>query len=545
MAEEHYEINQPAPLNVLDDTKKHFTWRQVRTLLISSTGFFMDAYDIFIINLVTPMLGYVYYKDNNNKMPSGIQGPFKGMVSFGQLCGQLTFGFLGDAFGRKAIYGLELGIIILATINCATAASAAVGVGAVGFLGFWRFFLGFGIGGDYPMSSTVASEWASAGRRGQMVSLIFAMQGVGQVAAALVTMILLAIFKGAINSNVDNLDYVWRICIGFGAVPAVMTIYGRLTLPESPRYSVNVKQDEEAARHALERTASFRRRSSVRDPEKDRETHPETEEVSVLASKSHFAKWKNLKVLLGCSLCWFFMDIAFYGTNLNQAIILSLMGFAPRGAGAWDTLFKQALGNLILSLLGALPGYFVTVFLIERIGRLPIQYTGFVLVGVLFIILGAAWTPIRDTSVALFIVLFAIAQFFFNFGPNSTTFVLPAEVFPTRHRAKAHGIASASGKLGAIIATFCFNVLADVGGPQGEGTFIWGVLIIFGCLMLICVVFTHWIPETKGKSLDYFESLDDQIGLTRQPSVPTLSKDSAPRHQDASIPLERISPQSR
>jgi MFS family permease len=506
-------------------------------------------------------------------MPSSIQGPFKGMVSFGQLCGQLTFGFLGDAFGRKAIYGLELGIIILATINCSTAASAVEGVGAVGFLGFWRLFLGFGIGGDYPMSSTVASEWASAGRRGQMVSLIFAMQGVGQVCAALVTMILLAIFKGAINANVDNLDYVWRICIGFGAIPAVLTIYGRLTLPESPRYSMNVKQDEEAAREALERTASFRR-PSEKDLEKDRATHPETEEVSVPADKSihdgeslsrkqtmtkktqkqvrhenlrdfrmYFAKWRNLKVLLGCSLTWFFMDIAFYGTNLNQAVILSLMGFAPEGAGPWETLFKQALGNLILSLLGALPGYFVTVFLIERIGRLPIQYTGFILVGILFIILGAAWTPIRDTSVALFIVLFAIAQFFFNFGPNSTTFVLPAEVFPTRHRAKAHGIASASGKLGAIIATFCFNVLADVGGPQGEGTFIWGVLIIFGCLMLLCVVFTHWIPETKGKSLDYFESLDDQVGIIRQSSVTSLPKRSSSRLPAASIPLESISPQ--
>lgn len=104
------------------------------------------------------------------------------------------------------------------------------------------------------------------------------------------------------------------------------------------------------------------------------------------------------------------MDIAFYGTNLNQAVILSLMGFAPENEGPWQTLFKQALGNLILSLLGALPGYFVTVFFIERIGRLPIQYTGFILVGVLFIILGAAWDPIRNASVALFIVLFAIAQ---------------------------------------------------------------------------------------------------------------------------------------
>jgi hypothetical protein len=47
------------------------------------------------------------------------------------------------------------------------------------------------------------------------------------------------------------------------------------------------------------------------------------------------------------------MDIAFYGTNLNQSIILSQIGFAPKGLDPWDTLFKQALGNLILSVLGA------------------------------------------------------------------------------------------------------------------------------------------------------------------------------------------------
>lgn len=86
------------------------------------------------------------------------------------------------------------------------------------------------------------------------------------------------------------------------------------------------------------------------------------------------------------------------------------MGFAPEDLAPWDTLFKQALGNLILSVLGALPGYIVSVLLIEKIGRKPIQFLGFILVGIIFIILGAAWGPIHQVSVALFIVLFAIAM---------------------------------------------------------------------------------------------------------------------------------------
>ena len=104
------------------------------------------------------------------------------------------------------------------------------------------------------------------------------------------------------------------------------------------------------------------------------------------------------------------MDIAFYGTNLNQALILSSMGFAPEDEAPWDTLFKQAIGNLILSGLGAFPGYIVSVLLIEKMGRKPIQYLGFLMVGIWFIILGAAWHPLQAASVAAFVIIFALAQ---------------------------------------------------------------------------------------------------------------------------------------
>lgn len=147
-----------------------------RTILTSGAGFFTDSYDVFIINLVTPMLGYVYYASNSNKMPADVEGIVKGMASVGTLIGQLLFGFLGDILGRK-IYGFELLIIIVGTINCATASSAVRGVSAIGFLGCWRLILGIGIGGDYPMSATITSEWSSTGRRGQMMALIFSMQG--------------------------------------------------------------------------------------------------------------------------------------------------------------------------------------------------------------------------------------------------------------------------------------------------------------------------------------------------------------------------------
>lgn len=143
-------------------------------------------------------------------------------------------------------------IITVATIFCATSASAEAGLSAIAFLGFWRLILGIGIGGDYPLSATITSEWAASHRRGMMIAAVFSMQGFGNVTAALVTLIVLACFKVPVENNVMNLDYVWRICIGLGAVPAALTIYARLTLPESPRYTVDVIGDKEAAWKALE-----------------------------------------------------------------------------------------------------------------------------------------------------------------------------------------------------------------------------------------------------------------------------------------------------
>ena len=98
-----------------------------------------------------------------------------------------------------------------------------------------------------------------------MIAMIFSMQGVGQVVAPIVTMIVLACFKGAITDNVDNLDYVWRICIGLGAVPAVLTVYSRFNLPESPRYAANVQHDAIAAQTALDSFPSSKKKNKSRD----------------------------------------------------------------------------------------------------------------------------------------------------------------------------------------------------------------------------------------------------------------------------------------
>jgi len=65
-----------------------------------------------------------------------------------------------------------------------------------------------------------------------------------------------------------------------------------------------------------------------------------------------------------------------------------------------------------------------------------------------------------------FVFLYCLTNFFQNFGPNTTTFVIPGEVFPTRYRSTAHGISAGSGKLGAVVAQVGFARLKDIGGTN-------------------------------------------------------------------------------
>ncbi|ORX97491.1 phosphate transporter [Basidiobolus meristosporus CBS 931.73] len=482
-------------LQALGDSK--LTGWHLRAIIVAGIGFFTDAYDIFIINLAVPMMGYVYYTENNNKIPKQYEGPLKGATAFGTLIGQLLFGYLGDRLGRKKMYGSELIIIIFATICCAIAGSWAKGVNVIAILGFWRFILGIGIGGDYPVSAVITSEFASTKRRGMMIAAVFASQGTGILVGALFTVIMLAIFQGAIRADQNNFDYVWRLMLAFGCVPAIFTVYFRLTMPESPRYTLEVNGDAEKAAEDLRGIMDIEEKDHLEAQHKIAKVNSQQPTFA-----QHFGQWKNLKVLLGTSLSWFFLDIAFYGLSLNQSYVLQAIGYSSKGLSPYDAMWTEAVGNLIISLMGTVPGYWFTVFLIERMGRIKIQLMGFAFLTIIFIVLSAGFYKIRDTAVALFVALFTLAQFFFNFGPNTTTFVLPSEVFPTRFRSTAHGISAASGKLGAIIATFGFNQLVEIGGKDGEHAFLPQTLGIFAAIMFLGFLSTFWVPETKGKSLE-------------------------------------------
>lgn len=134
-------------------------------------------------------------------------------------------------------------------MGCAIASGLSFGSTAksmVVSLCFFRFWLGFGIGGDYPLSAVIMSEYANQKTRGGFIAAVFAMQGIGILVAGAVAMGVSKAFMVAypapsfaqnhVLSTQPQGDFVWRIVLMFGAVPAAMTYYWRMKMPETARY---------------------------------------------------------------------------------------------------------------------------------------------------------------------------------------------------------------------------------------------------------------------------------------------------------------------
>ncbi|KAF3328220.1 inorganic phosphate transporter [Carex littledalei] len=113
-----------------------------------------------------------------------------------------------------------------------------------------------------------------------------------------------------------------------------------------------------------------------------------------------------------------------------------------------------------------------------------------------------------------FVVMYGLTFFFANFGPNTTTFIIPAEIFPARLRSTCHGISAACGKAGAIVGAFGFQYASQEHTPQSgyrKGIGLRNSLFVLATCNFLGMVMTLFVPETKGKSLEEItrENLDE------------------------------------
>ena len=205
-----------------------------RAVLISGMGFFTDAYDLFVIGTVAALVKVQW--NLSTTQTSWVTGA----AILGAFVGAFVFGRIADIFGRKVVYTTVAAIMIVGAIASALAPSFL-------FLVIARLILGLGIGGDYPVSAVLMSEYSNRADRGRLVGLVFSMQAVGLIVGPLVGIILL-------SSGVGD-PLAWRILLGLGALPAAAVIYFRAKMPESPRFKALVQGRADQAAKELNQFA--------------------------------------------------------------------------------------------------------------------------------------------------------------------------------------------------------------------------------------------------------------------------------------------------
>ncbi|KAJ0475909.1 putative ABC-type phosphate transporter [Helianthus annuus] len=176
-------------------------WYHAKAIVIAGMGFFTDAYDLFCISTVSKLLGCLYYPYHHasgepGKLPTRVKKAVIGVALVGTLTRQFVFGWLGDKLGRKKVYGITLLLMTLCAI-CSGLPFGYSPKAVIGTLCFFRFWLGFGISGDFPLSATIISEYANKSTRGAFIAAVFAMQAMGIIFAGRVSMTVSHLFLQA------------------------------------------------------------------------------------------------------------------------------------------------------------------------------------------------------------------------------------------------------------------------------------------------------------------------------------------------------------
>ena len=269
--------------------------------------------------------------------------------------------------------------------------------------------------------------------------------------------------------------------LALGAVPALAVFWLRRRIRETPRFLLARIEAEENA----QRAARARQPAGLR---------------AVLAEP------RLLRWLVGASLAWLLFDFAYYGNTISSPIIDKLVSPHASLAGATTV-------TAIIFALAALPGYLLAVLVIDKIGRRLMQAAGFAVMAAAF--LGLWLIPGATTTLLPFLLLFGATYFFAEFGPNTTTFVYPAEIFPVRVRTTGHGIAAASGKVGAFAGTYALTALLPAIGLGRTSALVAAVLVL-GLLATVTL-----LPEPKGVSLEKLTEVADTARPAAQPLAGT------------------------
>ncbi|KZF20905.1 inorganic phosphate transporter [Xylona heveae TC161] len=513
-------------------------------VLVAGVGFFLDGYSLFASNMALPMMSYVYWRDNAASRRLTL---INIATLAGTFFGQILFGFLADKNGRKKMYGIELLLVIGSTLGAAMASTGYENSMSIfAWLIWWRIMVGIGVGADYPLSAVITSEFAPTKHRARMMATVFFMQPLGQISGNLVSLIVIAVSRQHGNDDLArSVDIMWRWVVGIGVIPGAIALLFRFAIPETPRFLLEIEGDpvkaefdatalfnESPTSHELDfanwnnislPTTTQRSLGSIDEDSATAHTDISIQQTT-LNSHWRLAKadiiqyfWTegNWRALAGTSLTWLLLDFGFYGIGLSSPQFLAniwgslhISGAAPPwqtddrpDANLYDMFMNTSIHAMVILNIGSVIGGLLLILFAHRINRISLQKYGFVALAALFIALGVIFINLKREG-PFAVVLYIIGQLLFNFGPNATTYMIPAEIFPTRYRATCHGISAASGKLGSILVQI-FSAYYKFGSSPGSGQTVrygW-ILVVFSVCMILGALITHfWIPSIQRKA---------------------------------------------
>jgi len=435
----------------------------------------LDGFDFFIIGVAIPFL------KRDFDLSSTEVGAVAVAAVAGSLLGSLVFGPITDQIGRQSMLIVDIAIFVIATAGTVLAWNVASLIA-------FRFLVGVGIGADYPISVSYITENVPSRLRGRMVVGAFTFQAIGALTGALTGLIVIHLFQTIYPESVQPaIQYAWRWMLGVGlALAMVVSIFRFSFLLESPRYYIARGEYEEASKAAS---------TLLEEPiDITLQTDPHEREPSLTYGALFSTQYR--RNIFFASVPWFLQDIATYGIGIFTPTIIGTLVFDSE-ADFMAREMASAKGAAFVDVF-LIVGFLIAVLFIDRIGRLQLQIVGFIGMALGLLILAASSVLTFGSTPNLVIVFigFLIFNLMMNAGPNSTTFLLSGEVFPTSVRASGAGFAAAFAKAGAVFGTFALPAL-----QKSLGTPTLLLLLSLGCLLAAVVTYLLRV-ETTGRSLE-------------------------------------------
>ena len=470
-------LGQEFKRNLLKPIRDYF-----RIYVITGMGLFVEGYTLFSVGNVKSLFQEVWpecWKTNQVCNVDSIAA-IDYLEIIGIIGGQIGVGIIGDWIGRR--WGLIQDVVIMLIGNILL--SAMWGKTLQGWVIMYIisiFLYGLGVGGEYPMTSTRAMEShgnVSADRmhRGRNVLLAFSMQGWGQLVNQAILIVSLLIFNGSGNPPYGKSSSQWTFRVSFIFVFAITVylLYHRIFQLKFADHHLKLSK----------------RKHSV--------TGYDTKSLKLVMS--HY--WHRL---LGTAGCWFCNDFFFYGNKIFQSVFIKILDPNSTVVGGWNW-------NL-LNVGCSLVGYHMAAILVDHklYGRVRMQAIGFLVIFVLFVIPAAMYGTLTKpgTPIKLFQFMYFFSSFWSQLGPNATTFLLAAEVYPSPVRATAHGFSAACGKLGALVPAVIYNY---IGNHEKFWIVTWFGLLGFVLTILFVADTTgldlreqerYWLCVREGREQDY------------------------------------------